>query len=200
MGVVGALQMRFCHQGGVDDMTTTIPMIRQALNHRPSGHPLRGHTLNRLAWRLGQCYDINPFRGVDTDIQEAIVLAEEALALRNAENASLRNYELDTLARCLRRVPGRLDDALALAREALSVAEKSSSLGVRKLRWVYLQTLSMVLLSLYRQHPDKEEYREEAIRTCKEGLDTCPEHYGYEWSVLLEVESELNTLPINPSP
>lgn len=192
--VVGALDVRFSHTGDIDNITRAIPMIREVLDHH---RPLQQHSVrtavfaNSLAWHLVLCRE-NRTQGGDIDIQEAVALAEEALAFRRTREAEMYHSELDTLARCLRHVPQRLDEALPLCREVLaSVESESSSPGARKGKWMYLQTMTMVLLSLYRSHPEKEEYRDEGLVACREAFELCPQHFLHERSVLLELESAL---------
>lgn len=192
LGSIRALQCRFSHDGVVEHITKSIPMIVEVLDLHALGYTRRPDLLNSLAWRLALCFDTQA-KNVEYTIQQAVLIIEEARDLKGTlGDPFLRKHLLNTHARCLRHIPGRLDEALAIALEALEANDGSASAGARRDRWVYLQTLSMVLLSLHRLRPEKEEYRDEGVIACRAGLDSCPQHFTHERSVLLEVECELN--------
>ncbi|KAF8436306.1 CHAT domain-containing protein [Boletus edulis BED1] len=186
-----ALANKFQQGGGTSYMDDAVFLAREALERRPPGHSERSVSLTQLAIHLDIRYNK---LGSMRDLEEAIVLDREARGLRpqghpdrwmslnNLANPSVhpiptardRSKGLNNLAAHLSTRYSQLgamedlDDAIALAKEALDLCPKGDPV-----RSILLNTLVTRLSRRYDQFGVKEDL-DKAIALAREALDLCP--------------------------
>ncbi|KAG2130307.1 CHAT domain-containing protein [Suillus bovinus] len=139
-----------------------ISLHYDALGYYNAWHACRGQLLGNLAVMLGTRFER---RGSDKDLDDAIALCREALALR----PSLNNLANRLSSRFDHRGNGKdLDDAIALCREALDLlpvghTDRSGSLN----------NLGSILSSRF-DHRGNGEDLDDTIALCREALALLP--------------------------
>ena len=120
------LQKRFGKTGSMSDLDEAILLYRESLSFRPTPHPSRFESLNRLACAL---YDRFGKTGLITDLEEAIPMLREALSLDPDANHRERPDVLNNLALSLEARIKKSDSqsdfetAASLRREILAMSE-----------------------------------------------------------------------------
>jgi CHAT domain-containing protein/tetratricopeptide (TPR) repeat protein len=159
----------------MQDLDEAIVLGREALDLRPTGHPLRSSCLNSLAIVLSNRYEQ---LGAMEDLNEAIVLDQEALDLcpqgHPDRSISLNNLagRFSTRYNQLGEIED-LDEAIFFIREALDLRSQG-----HPLRSSSLSNLAIGLSTRYKQLGAMEDL-DEAIVLAREALDIYPQGHPH---------------------
>ena len=198
-GLTIRLSTRYNELGVAEDLNEAIVLARDALVLCPAGHPDHSMALNNLANHLSTRYnelgvkeDFNDQFGAMEDLNEAVDLARDALALwppGHADHSIALNNLANHLSTRYMLLGGieDLNEAIVLARDALAVRPPGYP-G----RSIFLDNLANNLSTRYNELEAMEDLNE-AIVLARDALVLCPVGHPDRSSSLNNLVNHLST-------